>query len=65
MMIKSVNAVAIINAEDTFLNVAYGETDLREFMDRHKEYNPKGYQLRPCAIVYDDGMGVIASDRKD
>lgn len=64
-MMKTVTAVAIINAEDTFLNVAYGETDLKEFMDKYKEYNPKGYQLRPCAIVYDDGMGVIASDKKD
>lgn len=64
-MIKSINAVAIINSEDTFLNVAYGETDLKEFMDKYKEYNPNGYQLRPCAIVYDDGMAVIASDRKD
>lgn len=64
-MIKSINAVAILNIEKTFQNVAYGETDLREFMEKYKEYNPKGYILKPCAIVYDDGNMVIASDRKD
>jgi len=64
-MMQSVTAVAIVNAEDTFLNVAYGETDLKEFMEKNKEYNPEGYQLRPCMIVYDDGRGVIASDKKD
>jgi hypothetical protein len=63
-MIESVNAVAILNAEGTFQNVAYGETDLKEFMDKYKEYNPKGYILRPCAIVYDNGEMVIATDRK-
>lgn len=64
-MIKTVTAVAIINSEDTFLNVAYGEYDLKEFMEKNKEYNPKGYQLRPCAIVYDDGMAVLVSDNKE